>query len=177
MGIAAFGRSVPIFSSPRATLTTLWCTSNGDSLHLTFYAVQSVNVYLGHLFMYTYICLGIYVVINIIIATAEESYFVSQEKRRALDKFFERATELRPDEDGDWDVSRRDSAAGNQTPANTGGADPTRPNPNGDEAARDRLDTLGDMAKRQVEEDGMLEKLLNLVIERMYAHESSSLDR
>lgn len=65
---------------------------NGDSLHNIVWAAQAAGgQFLAHVYMFSYLALAIYVVINIIIATTEESFFKSKKIQRVVHRFLRRA--------------------------------------------------------------------------------------
>ena len=66
---------------------------NGDSLHDLINASHSTRPVLANLFMFSYISLAIYVVINIIIGTTEEAFFHSRHVQRLAHRFLKRALE------------------------------------------------------------------------------------
>ena len=67
---------------------------NGDSLHELINASHStgrLRPVLANLFMFSYISLAVYVVINIIIGTTEEAFFYSRHVQRLAHRFLKRA--------------------------------------------------------------------------------------
>lgn len=91
LGVSLFGRDVLLFASLSHTLSSLWSLMNGDSLYNIINASRATHPVLANLYMYTYITLAIYVVINIIIATTEEAFFHSRHVQRLAHRFLKRS--------------------------------------------------------------------------------------
>merc|ERR1711871_372933 len=79
MGYTLFGLCVFSGSEKFATLdnsaVTLFAVLNGDVILETFQDLYPINQVVSRLFMYTFICLFMYVVLNIFISIVEEAYY------------------------------------------------------------------------------------------------------
>ena len=75
--VLMWGDRVPRFADPRTAFITLFANLNGDVVRETFMTLVNVHPITGQLFFYSFIALHIYVVLNIVIAVVEESYFIT----------------------------------------------------------------------------------------------------
>ncbi|RHX98385.1 hypothetical protein DYB28_008411 [Aphanomyces astaci] len=64
---------------------TLFSILNGDVILDTFASLQTDFPFLGAAYLYTFIALFIYVVLNIFVAIVEEAFFATRSQSRALD--------------------------------------------------------------------------------------------
>lgn len=84
-GTIYFGARIKEFGSMSASMATLFAVLNGDVILDTFDALDlhhfSVS---GKLYLYSFIALFIYVVLNIFVAIVEEAFFATRSCRRML---------------------------------------------------------------------------------------------
>ncbi|GLE02890.1 hypothetical protein PINS_up011754 [Pythium insidiosum] len=85
-GTIYFGPRVAVFGSLSASMMTLFAVLNGDVILDTFDALERHGFATsGTLYLYSFIALFIYVVLNIFIAIVEEAFFATRNCRRLLD--------------------------------------------------------------------------------------------
>ncbi|KAJ0411218.1 hypothetical protein ATCC90586_003857 [Pythium insidiosum] len=85
-GTIYFGPRVAAFGSLSASMMTLFAVLNGDVILDTFDALERHGFATsGTLYLYSFIALFIYVVLNIFIAIVEEAFFATRNCRRMLD--------------------------------------------------------------------------------------------
>ena len=82
--VVVWGDRVPRFATVQTSFVTLFSNLNGDVVRETFMLMVDVAPITGQLFFYAFISLHIYVVLNIVIAVVEESYFVTVAKTAEL---------------------------------------------------------------------------------------------
>eukprot|EP01065_Artemidia_motanka_P015769 TRINITY_DN1949_c1_g1_i1.p1 TRINITY_DN1949_c1_g1~~TRINITY_DN1949_c1_g1_i1.p1 ORF type:complete len:537 (+),score=107.71 TRINITY_DN1949_c1_g1_i1:74-1684(+) len=79
LGTHVFGGTAAGFSSVDKSLVSLFAVINGDEVHDTFaevFAVQdSALQVLSRVYLFSFVCVGIYCVINTFLALMEEAYF------------------------------------------------------------------------------------------------------
>ena len=89
-GMVCFGSYSDRFSSFSAAMITLFAVLNGDVIRETFLDLETQSATISQIYMYTFICLFIYVVLNVFIAIIEEAFFSAWEagkrKHRTSDK-------------------------------------------------------------------------------------------
>ncbi len=78
-GMVCFGSYSDRFSSFSAAMITLFAVLNGDVIRETFLDLNEQSPFLSQVYMYTFICLFIYVVLNVFIAIIEEAFFSAWE--------------------------------------------------------------------------------------------------
>ena len=91
--VLLWGDRVPRFADPRTAFITLFANLNGDVVRETFMSLVNVHPITGQLFFYSFISLHIYVVLNIVIAVVEESYFITVAKTTDMAERAEEADE------------------------------------------------------------------------------------
>jgi hypothetical protein len=64
-----------MFSTIPGSIATLFSLLNGDIIRDTFSDVEQLVPYWGHVYLYSFLCLFIYVVLHIFISIVEEAYF------------------------------------------------------------------------------------------------------
>jgi hypothetical protein len=64
-----------MFTSIGGSIATLFSLLNGDIIRDTFTDVGDILPFWGHVYLYTFLCLFIYVVLHIFISIVEEAYF------------------------------------------------------------------------------------------------------
>lgn len=84
-----FSDRVPRFCDMRTSFITLFANLNGDVVRETMMAMVAYHPVIAQLFFYSFIALHIYVVLNIIIAVVEESYFITVQKTQEMDEWRE----------------------------------------------------------------------------------------
>ncbi|OQR93411.1 mucolipin-like protein [Achlya hypogyna] len=84
-GSIAFGDRVDGFGGLQQSCITLFSIMNGDIILDSFDALKADFPILGAAYLYSFIALFIYIVLNIFIAIVEESYFATRSYKRALD--------------------------------------------------------------------------------------------
>lgn len=77
-GMTYFGSESDRFSSFGASMVTLFAVLNGDVIRETFLNLLPVYPAISQIYLYTFICLFIYVVLNVFIAIVEEAFFMSR---------------------------------------------------------------------------------------------------
>ena len=91
--VVVFSDRIPRFTDVRTAFITLFSNLNGDVVRETFMAIVAYYPVTGQLYFYSFIALHIYVVLNIIIAVVEESYFITITKTAEIeDRAEEEAT-------------------------------------------------------------------------------------
>ncbi|KAF0700191.1 Aste57867_9275 [Aphanomyces stellatus] len=98
-GSIVFGTRVDKFGGVQQSCVTLFALLNGDVILETFGALKRDFPILGACYLYTFVALFIYVVLNLFIAIVEESFFASRSHPRALDRLSQSVDRPR-DEDG-----------------------------------------------------------------------------
>jgi hypothetical protein len=78
--VVMFSDRIPRFINLTTASITLFANLNGDVIRETIMSVVAYYPIIGMLFYFTFIPLMIYVVLNIVLATVEESYFVTVAK-------------------------------------------------------------------------------------------------
>jgi hypothetical protein len=79
-GMVCFGSYSDRFESFSASMITLFAVLNGDVIRETFLNLDNGDfVVVSQVYMYTFICLFIYVVLNVFIAIIEEAFFSAWE--------------------------------------------------------------------------------------------------
>jgi len=92
-GMLYFGDHSERFGSFGMSMITLFAVLNGDVIRETFMELIPSYPVTSQIYLYTFICLFIYVVLNVFIAIVEESFFSTRAKARSLElyvKQFER---------------------------------------------------------------------------------------
>ncbi|EQC37168.1 hypothetical protein SDRG_05394 [Saprolegnia diclina VS20] len=84
-GSIVFGDRVDGFGGLAQSCITLFSIMNGDIILDSFDALKLDFPILGAAYLYSFIALFIYIVLNIFIAIVEESYFATRSYKRALD--------------------------------------------------------------------------------------------
>ena len=79
-GMVCFGSYSDRFESFSASMITLFAVLNGDVIRETFLNLADKSPYVSQIYMYTFICLFIYVVLNVFIAIIEEAFFSAWEQ-------------------------------------------------------------------------------------------------
>ncbi|ETO20486.1 hypothetical protein RFI_16731 [Reticulomyxa filosa] len=77
-GVAYFASSSSMFSSIDQAAVTLFSLLNGDSIHDVFAEVYSSSPVISRFYLYVFIALFIYAVLNIFIAIVEDAFFASK---------------------------------------------------------------------------------------------------
>ncbi|CAK4075261.1 unnamed protein product [Aphanomyces euteiches] len=85
-GSIVFGYRVDRFGGIQQSCITLFAIMNGDVILETFASLSRDFPLLGAAYLYSFIALFIYVVLNIFIAIVEEAFFATRSHTRALDK-------------------------------------------------------------------------------------------
>ena len=70
-------------------MITLFAVLNGDVIRESFMDILPFYPLVSQLYLYSFVCLFIYVVLNVFIAIVEESFFATREKARSMQRFFE----------------------------------------------------------------------------------------
>ncbi|KAG7399519.1 Mucolipin-2 [Phytophthora boehmeriae] len=87
-GTIYFGNKIEEFGTMSASMVTLFSLMNGDIIMDTFDAMELHHFAVsGKVYLYTFISLFMYVVLNIFIAIVEEAFFATQSTRRRLRDF------------------------------------------------------------------------------------------
>ena len=73
-GTIWFGGKVRLFATCAQTLVTLYSLANGDSMVNVFEAVWWSDGWLGYIYLYSYISLIIFVVVNIFLVIVQQTY-------------------------------------------------------------------------------------------------------
>lgn len=83
-GVAFFGDTVEGFSGPRQACVTLFSVLNGDVILDTFASLMGRFPFMGQVYVYSFVSLFIYVVLNVLIALVEEAFFQSSAETSAI---------------------------------------------------------------------------------------------
>ncbi|KAG3115670.1 hypothetical protein PI124_g5521 [Phytophthora idaei] len=84
-GTIYFGNKIEEFGTLSASMITLFSLMNGDIIMDTFDAMELHQfIVSGKVYLYSFITLFMYVVLNIFIAIVEEAFFATQSTRRRL---------------------------------------------------------------------------------------------
>ncbi|DAZ97857.1 TPA: hypothetical protein N0F65_003284, partial [Lagenidium giganteum] len=83
-GTIYFGPRIQEFGSLGTSMVTLFAVMNGDVILDTFDALHHFG-WLGRIYLFSFISLFIYVVLNIFVAIVEEAFFATRSCRRMLD--------------------------------------------------------------------------------------------
>ncbi|OQR97768.1 mucolipin [Thraustotheca clavata] len=84
-GSIAFGSRETRFSGLQQSCVTLFSIMNGDIILETFDALKLDFPVIGAFYVYSFIALFLYIVLNIFIAIVEESYFATRSYKRSLE--------------------------------------------------------------------------------------------
>ena len=97
-GMLYFGDQSERFADFAESMITLFALLNGDEIRSTFMDLNQPYPLVSAVYLYSFVCLFIYVVLNVFIAIVEESFFASRAKTRSLEQF---TAELNRREQGD----------------------------------------------------------------------------
>ena len=86
-GMLYFGDQSDRFADISRSLITLFALLNGDEIRSTFMDLNQPYPVVSAIYLYSFVCLFIYVVLNVFIAIVEESFFASRAKTRSLEQF------------------------------------------------------------------------------------------
>lgn len=89
-GTLYFGSHSDRFGSFADSFVTLFAILNGDVIRETFMDIMFNDPVVSQLYLYSFVCLFIYVVLNVFIAIVEESFFSTRSKPRSLVTFANR---------------------------------------------------------------------------------------
>jgi hypothetical protein len=87
LGTCLFYQSV-MFTTIGDSLATLFSLLNGDIIRDSFTELGFLMPFWGHVYLYSFLCLFIYVVLHIFISIVEESYFNSRQRQQRADARF-----------------------------------------------------------------------------------------
>ena len=73
-GTIWFGGRVRLFATCAQTLATLYSLANGDSIVPVLEAVSWADGWLGYIYLYTYISLVIFVIVNVFLVIVQQTY-------------------------------------------------------------------------------------------------------
>ena len=76
-GMTYFGSESDRFETFGASMVTLFAVLNGDVIRETFLNLMPIYPVMSQVYLYSFICLFMYVVLNVFIAIIEEAFFVS----------------------------------------------------------------------------------------------------
>ena len=79
-GMTYFGAASDRFETFGASMVTLFAVLNGDVIRETFLNLMPVFPVISQIYLYSFISLFIYVVLNVFIAIIEEAFFVSKSR-------------------------------------------------------------------------------------------------
>ncbi len=82
--VVYFAAHAPRFGDVPTAAVTLFAVLNGDVVRDTFMDLIVFHPIVGQIFMYVFICLFIYVVLNVLIAVIEESFYSTAERNEQL---------------------------------------------------------------------------------------------
>ena len=104
-GVLYFGDVTDRFGSWTNSMITLFAVLNGDVIRESFMDILPFYPLISQLYLYSFVCLFIYVVLNVFIAIVEESFFSTREKARSMQRFFEHLhDEIDGEEDNEADA-------------------------------------------------------------------------
>jgi len=84
LGVALFGADVDDFRSLGQSCITLFAVLNGDVIRDTFTALTQVHNVAGQVYLYIFVSLFIYVVLNVLLAVAEEAFYSTVQRSAEL---------------------------------------------------------------------------------------------
>mmetsp|Transcript_13996 Transcript_13996/g.25012 ORF Transcript_13996/g.25012 Transcript_13996/m.25012 type:complete len:389 (+) Transcript_13996:2-1168(+) len=99
-GMLYFGDHSERFGSFSMSMITLFSVLNGDVVRETFMDILPSFPYVTQIYMYSFICLFIYVVLNVFIAIVEESFFSTRATARSLETFAKQLNSESRNEEG-----------------------------------------------------------------------------
>jgi len=88
--VSYFGNTTNMFEYPTDAFVQLFSVLNGDVIYLTFKSLWRSNSTWVNLYLFSFITIFMYLVLNVVIALVEHSYFLSQGKERTFDTFMAR---------------------------------------------------------------------------------------
>ena len=77
-GVAYFAAFSDLFKDPDAASVTLFALLNGDVIHDVFDAIYDASPVVSRVYLYSFIMLFIYAVLNIFIAIVEDAFFAAK---------------------------------------------------------------------------------------------------
>jgi len=77
-GVAYFAAFSDLFKDPDAASVTLFALLNGDVIHDVFDAIYDASPVISRVYLYSFIMLFIYAVLNIFIAIVEDAFFAAK---------------------------------------------------------------------------------------------------
>mmetsp|Transcript_6106 Transcript_6106/g.7389 ORF Transcript_6106/g.7389 Transcript_6106/m.7389 type:complete len:196 (-) Transcript_6106:206-793(-) len=86
-GMLYFGDKSDKFQSFSVSLITLFALLNGDEIRATLMDLLYEHAFIAQVYVYSFVCLFIYVVLNVFIAIVEESFFATRAKARSMATF------------------------------------------------------------------------------------------
>lgn len=95
-GMIFFGDHVERFGSFSMSLITLYSVLNGDVIRETFMDVVNDYPVVTQLYLYSFISLFMYVVLNVFIAIVEESFFSTRAAAKNMETFTKQARGQNP---------------------------------------------------------------------------------
>ena len=102
-GMSYFGSQSALFALPSDAFSTLFSLLNGDVIYQTFISMWQPNQFIVNVYLYTFISVFIYLVLNVTISVVEHSFFTSQGTPRTFDVFIRRGFALQEeDASKDW---------------------------------------------------------------------------
>lgn len=87
LGNCLFHQSV-MFTSIGASIATLFSLLNGDIIRDTFTDICQLRPVIGEIYLYSFLCLFIYVVLHTFISIVEEAYFTAKSHREPPSELF-----------------------------------------------------------------------------------------
>ncbi|KAH9254603.1 hypothetical protein BASA81_007360 [Batrachochytrium salamandrivorans] len=78
-GLSFYSSQTVRFSDLKSAFATLFSLLNGDAIQETFQDLMELNAGVAQAYVYTFIMVGSYVILNIVIALVEEAYFAAKD--------------------------------------------------------------------------------------------------
>ncbi|GMH56905.1 hypothetical protein TrRE_jg2546 [Triparma retinervis] len=109
-GVSYFGSQSALFALPSDAFVTLFSLLNGDVIYQTFTSIWQPNQIIVNVYLYTFISVFIYLVLNVTISVVEHSFFTSQGTPRTFDVFIRRGFAMQEeDKPNDWYQSQQEA--------------------------------------------------------------------
>lgn len=78
-GVSFYSSQTVRFTDLKSAFATLFSLINGDAIQETFQDLMELNAGVAQAYVYTFIMVGSYVILNIVIALVEEAYFAAKD--------------------------------------------------------------------------------------------------
>ena len=89
-GMLYFGEQSSRFGDFSHSMITLFSLLNGDIMRETFMDLYKSSPVIGQIYLYSFVCLFIYVVLNVFVAIVEESFIATRARAKGLESLTRR---------------------------------------------------------------------------------------